>query len=49
MLNKFKTYLESLGFSYKKEIVIILIGNISCLLLAVLLFIFTKMIFVSLF
>ena len=48
MLNRFKTYLESLGFSYKKEIVIILIGNISCLLLAALLFIFTKMIFVSL-
>ena len=48
MLNKFKTYLESLGFSYRKELLIIIIINISCLLFAVLLFIFTKTLFIVL-
>lgn len=48
MLNKFKNYVESLGFSYRKEILILSISNSLCLIGAVLLFIFTRQLFISL-
>ncbi len=48
MLNKFKNYVESLGLSYRKELLIIIISNSLCIVSAVLVFIFVKMLFISL-
>ena len=48
MLNKFKNYVESLGFSFRKEILILSISNSLCLIGAVLLFVFIRQLFISL-
>lgn len=48
MLNKFKNYVESLGLSFKKELLVIIISNFLCIVSAIVVFVFTKMLFISL-
>ena len=48
MLNKFKKYIESLGYSFKKEILIIVLGNILCLASVIVTYLLSKQLFVSL-
>ena len=48
MLNKFRNYLESLGYSFNKELTLIIISNILCLGLSVALILLTKQLFIGL-
>ena len=48
MGNKFKKYVEDLGFSYKKEILLITIGNLVILIGILVAFLFTRELFISL-
>ena len=48
MGNKFKNYLTSLGFNYKKEIFLIFLFNILSLIAAVVVYYFTKTLYIAL-
>ena len=48
MGNKFKNYLTSLGFNYKKEIFLIFLFNIISLIAAVVVYYFTKTLYIAL-
>ncbi|MCR5505850.1 MAG: hypothetical protein K6F07_02515 [Bacilli bacterium] len=48
MGNKFKTYVTSLGFNYKSEIIFILIGNLFCILISFILYYYTKQLYLGL-
>ena len=48
MANKFRKYIEGLGLSYKKEVLLISISNLLVILLIVGLFLYTRQLFISL-
>lgn len=48
MLNKFRNYLESLGYSFSKELTLIIISNVLCLVVSAALIFFTKQLFIGL-
>ena len=48
MLSKFRNYLESLGYSFNKELTLIIISNILCLVGSAALILFTKQLFIGL-
>ena len=48
MASKFQSYMESLGFNHKKETLLIIIANLLCLVGVVLVFYFTKQLYIAL-